>query len=186
MIITAARKDQSKDIASLIMKAMNYECCKNFAGPKYTLDDFYRMLIRLVEREDSQYSYLNTIVAINSKGVVGIIVSYDGGMLKELRKAFIYEAKKEFGIDYSKMEDETQKDELYIDSLAVSEDYRNLGIATSLIKEVIKKSKSLGIKKTGLLVDTGNPKAENLYTSIGFKYVDNKCWGGHNMKHLQY
>lgn len=186
MIITIARKEQSKDIAALIMKAMNYECCKNFAGPDHSLDDFNRMLIRLVEREDSQYSYRNTIVAMNSNSVVGIIVSYDGGMLHELRKAFIDEAKKEFGIDYSNTEDETQKEELYIDSLAVSENYRNLGVATALIKEVIKKSNILGLKNTGLLVDIGNPKAEKLYTSIGFKYIDNKCWGGHNMKHLQY
>lgn len=186
MIITTGQKDQSKDIASLIMKAMNYECCKQFAGPDHTLDDFNKMMTTLVEREDSQYSYHNTMVAIDSNNIIGIIVSYDGAMLQDLRKAFIDEAKKEFGLDYSEMEDETQEGELYIDSLAVAQDYQHLGIATSLIKETIKKSKRLRIKKTGLLVDIGNPKAEKLYTTIGFKYVDNKCWGGHKMKHLQY
>ena len=42
-------------IASLIMEAMNAECCQNFAGPKHTLVDFHRMMTRLVEMEDSQY-----------------------------------------------------------------------------------------------------------------------------------
>ena len=44
----------------------------------------------------------------------------------------------------------------------------------------------MGLPAVGLLVDKGNPKAEKLYTRIGFKYVGDSSWGGHEMKHLQY
>lgn len=54
--IENATPDMASHIASLIMEAMNAECCQNFAGPKHTLVDFHRMMTRLVEMEDSQYS----------------------------------------------------------------------------------------------------------------------------------
>ena len=56
-------------IASLIMEAMNAECCQNFAGPKHTLVDFHRMMTRLVEMEDSQYSYRNVLAAYTISSV---------------------------------------------------------------------------------------------------------------------
>ena len=36
-----------------------------------------------------------------------------------------------------------------------------------------------------LLVDKGNPKAERLYRSIGFEYVEDAMWGGHEMRRLR-
>lgn len=100
-------------------------------------------MTRLVAREDSQYSYKNTLVALDedSKGVIGICVSYDGADLHSLRKAFIEEAIKEFGIDYSGIDDETEKGELYIDSLVVDERYRNMGFVSALLKATCEKQK---------------------------------------------
>ena len=60
MNIQQACKEQAPEIASLIMEAMNYECCQNFAGPHHSLRDFYLCMGNLVGREDSQYSYLHT------------------------------------------------------------------------------------------------------------------------------
>ena len=76
------------------MMAMTDDCCLYFCGDGYGLEDFYRMMTRLVEREDSQYSFKNTLVAMDGDKVVGISVSYDGGKLHTLRKAFIESAKK--------------------------------------------------------------------------------------------
>jgi ribosomal protein S18 acetylase RimI-like enzyme len=121
----------------------------------------------------------------DSEAVIGVCVSYDGADLHRLRKAFIEEAIKEFGIDYSGIDDETEKGELYIDSLAVDERYRNMGIASALLKATCEKAESLNIPSTGLLVDCGNPKAEQLYSKLGFKYLNDTAWGGHKMKHLQ-
>lgn len=75
--------DKASHIASLIMEAMNTDCCQNFAGPHHTLVDFHQMMERLVKMEDSQYSYLNTLVASNSEGIItGILVAYDGAKLE--------------------------------------------------------------------------------------------------------
>ena len=62
-----ATKEQSADIARLIMMAMTDDCCLYFCGDGYGLEDFYRMMTRLVEREDSQYSFKNTLVAMDGK-----------------------------------------------------------------------------------------------------------------------
>ena len=111
--IREATKSQATEIACLIMTAMTDDCCLYFCGEGYGLEDltsgracshsaeqaslrrsrllaaFRRMMTMLVEREDSQYSYRNTLVAMDEDKVVGISVSYDGGRLHELRRAFI-------------------------------------------------------------------------------------------------
>ena len=40
IIIANAQPHQASDIASLIMLAMNHDCCRYFAGPNHTLNDF--------------------------------------------------------------------------------------------------------------------------------------------------
>lgn len=182
--IEKAQPFQASAIASLIMLAMNHACCQYFAGPHHTLSDFQQLMIRLVERRDSQYSYLHTLVALNGNEVIGCCVSYEGEKLHALRRAFIDEALASFGIDYSAMEDETQAGELYIDSLAVDARYQGRGIATALLKATCEKALALHLP-AGLLVDKGNPAAKRLYTRLGFRYVNDATWGSHPMKHLQ-
>lgn len=184
--IAPATPDKASHIASLIMEAMNTDCCQNLAGPHHTLVDFHCMLTRLVEMEDSQYSYRNTLVAMTTDGIlVGVLVSYDGGKLKVLRRRFVEEAIVAFGIDYSGMDAETEEGEFYFDSLAVSSPYRGKRIATRLLQAGVQRAKEMGASVVGLLCDKGNPSAEQLYAKVGFKYVDDTIWGGHAMKHLQ-
>lgn len=187
MEIQTAQKHQALSIARLIMQAMNYDCCRYFTGPDHTLDDFERVMTNMVLAENSQYSYLNTLVAIDADGgLCGACVSYDGARLHELRRPFFDTCKEHFGRDVSGIGDETQAGELYLDSLAVYESYRGKGVATRLLQAAIDKGKALGLPAVGLLVDKGNPKAEKLYLRVGFKYVGDSSWGGHEMKHLQY
>lgn len=187
MKIQTATKSQTPIISQLIMTAMTDDCCQYFAGEHHTLADFRSMMTSLVEREDSQYSYLNTLVAIDDDGdVMGAIVGYDGGKLHELRQAFINAAKECFGRDFSRMDDETQAGEVYLDSLAVMPDHRGKGIATSLLRAMIEKAAKEGHPAVGLLVDKGNPNAERLYLHVGFEYANDSSWGGHPMRHLVY
>ena len=187
MNIQKAEKEQARSIARLIMMAMTEECCLYYIGTGQTLEDFYNTMTALVESEHSQYSYSNTLVATGDNGdIIGISTSYDGAKLHELREAFINAARKDFGRDFNGMADETQAGELYLDSLAVEPSFRKRGVATALLKATIQKAQGMGLPAVGLLVDKGNPKAEQLYTSIGFKYVNDSTWGGHAMKHLQY
>lgn len=206
--IREASKSQAAEIASLIMTAMTDDCCLYFCGEGYGQEDlasgracsrsaeqaslrrsrllaaFRKMMTMLVEREDSQYSYQNTLVAMDAEQVVGISVSYDGGCLHELRRAFIEAAKEQIGKDHSGMDDETQAGELYLDSLAVLPKYRRQGIARKLLLATKERANLLGLPRVGLLVDKDNPVGEALYTSVGFQYVNDNQWGGHPMKHL--
>lgn len=189
MKIVPASIEQAESIASLIMLAMNHECCQNFAGPSHTLEDFHRMMIALVRRDDSQYSYRNAMVALDDNTtdghpvVAGVIVGYDGADLHRLRETFLQAAKEFLGQDFRGMDDETQAGEYYIDSLAVNESYRHQGLATLLLKKLIDQKGQR--QPVGLLVDKGNPGAERLYRSLGFEYVNDTTWGGHEMRHLQ-
>ena len=182
--IREATKIQAAEIAYLIMTAMTDDCCLYFCGEGYGLEDFRKMMTILVEREDSQYSYRNTLVAMDADKVVGISVSYDGGRLHELRHVFIEAAKEHIGKDHSGMDDETQAGELYLDSLAVLPEYRRQGIARKLLLATKERANLLGLPRVGLLVDKDNPVGEALYTSVGFQYVNDNQWGGHPMKHL--
>ena len=166
------------------MTAMTDDCCLHFCEAGYGLEDFREMMTMLVEREDSQYSYLNTLVAMDEDRLVGIAVSYDGGHLHSLRQAFVQAAKECIGKDHSGMDDETQAGELYLDSLAIEPEHRRQGIARQLLKATKEKAERMGLPCVGLLVDNGNPAGEKLYTSIGFRYVNDSSWGGHPMKHL--
>ena len=182
--IRKAIREQAPEIARLIMMAMTDECCLHFCGEGYGLEDFRKMMTRLVERVDSQYSYVNTYVACDGNKVVGISVSYDGGKLHALRRVFLELSKEYIGKDNSGMDDETQAGELYLDSLAVLPEYRRQGIARQLIMATKERAEELNLPGVGLLVDKGNPIGESLYTSIGFRYSDDSHWGGHEMKHL--
>lgn len=185
MKIIQATKQQAAAIARLIMTAMTDDCCLYFAGNGHTLDDFHRMMTSLVERDDSQYSYRNTLVACGDEGQIqGAIVAYDGARLHELREAFIGAARECLGWDFSSMDDETQAGEVYLDSLAVLEEHRGKGIATALLRAEIERAAREGHSAVGLLVDKGNPNAERLYRSVGFEYANDASWGGHPMKHL--
>ena len=186
MTIKEAERCDSKAIANLIMAAMSEDCCLYYAGPEHTLDDFRQMMTRLVEKDFSQYSYRNTLVAKDDAGeLMGAIVTYDGALLHELRKVFIAAAQECFGRDYSGMSDETQAGELYVDSFAVFPQYRRKGVATALLHAAISRAAELGHGIVGLLVDKGNPTAQRLYEKVGFCYVGDAEWGGHPMKHMQ-
>lgn len=184
--IQPAIREQAESIAQLIMTAMTDECCLFFIGENQTLDDFKQAMICLVNDEQSQYSYTNTLVAVHNNDVVGICLSYDGKDLRFLRSKFIEIAKVRFNRDFADMNDETQEGELYVDSLAVKKSFRGRGIAQKLLKATIEKARNLHINHVGLLVDCNNPLAEKLYSKVGFQYVNDSSWGGHSMKHLQY
>lgn len=105
IIIKPATRGQASEIAWLIMEAMDYDCCRHFAGEQHTLDDFHDMMTALVEMDDSQYSYRNTLCAMAGDDIAGMLVGYDGKDLLRLRKAFIHLAKEQLGQDFSDIDE---------------------------------------------------------------------------------
>ena len=173
-------------ITQLIIQAMTPECCLYFCGREHSIEEFAQMMQQLVERTDTQYSYLNTLCAVDSHDrVIGISVSYDGTLLHSLRQRFIDAVSITFGKQLDGMADETSAGELYLDSLAVHPSAQGRGIATTLLDATAEKARQMSVGPLGLLVDTGNPRAERLYLRCGFRQVGTNRWGGHDMKHLQ-
>ena len=68
----------------------------------------------------------------------------------------------------------------------ISSDATNYEIVLAVrLLNATSKALQMNIPAVGLLVDKANPRAERLYTRVGFCYVNDSEWGGHAMKHLQ-
>lgn len=59
----------------------------------------------------------------------------------------------------------------YLSLLGVKKSFRGMGIGHVLLETFIGVSRSLGYKKCSLLVSHFNPRAKNLYQSLGFRKV---------------
>lgn len=184
--IEPATPDDASHIATAIMSAVGSECCEGLAGTAHTLADVHRLFEELARRDDSQYSYRNTLVARTSDGkVAGLCIAYDGADLHRLGRAFLETAKRMLGLDLAGGPDETSPDEFYLDTLAVWPEYRRHGIGAGLLKAQAARGKELTGKPAGLLVDKDNADAERLYRSVGFRPDGERPFLGIMMNHLK-
>lgn len=184
--IRPATPDDAPAIARGIIMAVGEEIATDFAGSPERLPLVEKVFTDLARRDDSQYSYRNSLVAETRDGeIAGIIVSYDGALLHDLRPAFCEEAAATLGINIKSedMHDETSPDEIYLDSLAVFPPYRRNGLGRKLIAAAIESHKGAG-KPIGLLCDPPNKKARLLYESLGFKPAGQRPFADTMMDHL--
>ena len=144
----------------------------------------YGIFKELAARTDAQYSYCNALIAEVDGEVAGAIVGYDGARLYELREPLLVLVRKHQGRELD-IEDETSAGEFYIDSLAVLPRFRGCGVGCSLLTAAAERAFAAGHERVGLIVDFDNPRAEALYTSIGFKRVNPTTFLGHDMWHMQ-
>ena len=174
-------------IACAIVEAIGQDIALGLAGSPDRIPLVYGVFASLAGREDTQYSYRNALVALDSDDeIAGIIISYDGARLRELRKAFIELANNVLGTDFDEatLAEETSPDEIYLDPLCVFDRYRGQGLGGKLIEAAAKRHKASG-KPLGLLVDHDNPGARNLYVKMGFKPVGERPFAGTMMEHMQ-
>jgi ribosomal protein S18 acetylase RimI-like enzyme len=144
----------------------------------------YPVFRELAEREMTQYSYRNALVAEVDGVAAGALVGYDGARLKELREPIFPLLEKYLG-EALQIEDECEAGEFYLDSLGVLPEFRGLGVGSQLLTAMRDRAFSEGHQRVGLIVDFDNPRAERLYTSLGFQRVGEKRFLGHRMWHLQ-
>ncbi len=178
--IRKAKKSDAPTIAkAVVMGIGDEEALKRYCG-----EDYISLLSMIASHENSQYSYINCLIAEINGNNVGAVIGYDGAKLLELRNntySIIHEA---LGRT-PHIPDETEAGEFYLDTLAVFPEYRNKGIGKSLIAAICRQAFENGHEHVGLIVDHDNPKAEALYTSIGFVRVGTKEFFGHQMWHMQ-
>ncbi len=185
MKIVCAELADAPLIGRVVVEAIGEDISAAFAEGK-GIDAVVQLFAGLAAREDSQYSYLNTLKAVDDDGeAMGFAVGYDGAELHRLRRAFYSEVKRVLGKDMEgKMGDECQPGEYYLDSLAVFPQYRGRGIARELIKAMAERA-SLSGKPLGLLCKKTNIRARSLYDCSGFIQVGEAPFAGEIMDHLQ-
>ncbi len=179
IIIRQALKKEAPQIAELFMLAWPVDVILESNHVSY--DWFHESITLVAASEQTIYSYENTIVAEIDGKVVGAMCAYDGADYQELKQPIIDILGKDSGFAQLK---ETEEGEFYLDSVGVLPEYRGRGIASKIIEAQCERAVSLGHKVAGLIVDLDNPRAEALYTRLGFRYQGNKDFFGHPMKHM--
>lgn len=178
--IRKAVKDDAAIIGCVVAMAIGMDGAEDYAGA-----DAVRVLTEVAEREDSQYSYRNALVAEADGRVAGAVVGYDGARLAPLRDGSLTVIRK-YHPDLEVTADETGAGEFYLDSLGVLPEFRGCGIGSLLMDAMMEQAAAAGGHRCfGLLVDPENPGAERLYRSKGFMQVGETPFFGHMMKHMQ-
>lgn len=132
------------------------------------IEEAIHFLTTLFKQPDNLYSYQNTIVAVDQEGdIVGSITGYNGNDYLKLREPVLELMQKKYNNPMIP-EQETQDDEYYLDTVAVSPLAQGKGIGSHLIQAAVDYAKSKQHKQVGLLVDLENPNAMKLYSRLGF------------------
>ena len=179
ILIRQAHKEEAAQIAELFMMAWPVD--EILDSNQLTYDQLQESITLIAASEETIYSYENTYVAEADGKVVGAMCAYDGADYQRLKQPIVDILGPDSGFALLK---ETEAGEFYLDSVGVLKEYRGKGIASKLFAAQIERARSLGHKVAGLIVDIDKPKAEALYTRLGFRHIDNKDFFGHPMKHM--
>lgn len=172
-------------VAQAIIEAIGRDHCVELVGSEDRLPELEAIFRELAEAEESQYSYRNTLRAVDTDGnTAGVCISYDGEHLARLREPFLKRVEERFGMDTTNVDDETDASEVYLDTLMVKPEYRGRGIASALLRASIEKARGIG-KPAGLLVAYDNHDARRLYEHVGFKSIAPRSFFGIMMEHMQ-
>lgn len=185
MNIRSATPADARLIAQSVTEAIGAEITDSLAGKAHTREEVIDLFESLARRDDTQYSYLNTLVAEDDMGEPsGVCVAYDGAGLHEMREHFFAAAKQLLDRDMTAMEDECTPDEFYLDTLAVIPSRRGRGYAQALIMATAERARKCG-KPLGLLVEKENHPARALYEKCGFRFFDERPFAFVMMDHLR-
>lgn len=179
MTIRMARPEEAAQIAGLLMLAWPVDEILESNGISY--EELHAYITHVAENKGNIYSFENTVVAEIDGKIAGAMCAYDGAEYQRLKQPIVDTLGKDSGFADLK---ETEAGEFYLDSVGVLPEYRGRGIASRLFEAQCQRAASLGHKIAGLIVDTDKPQAEALYARLGFRYIDDKNFFGHKMKHM--
>ncbi|MET6991573.1 GNAT family N-acetyltransferase [Sediminicola arcticus] len=141
-------------------------------------------LIYFLNRGNNQYSYQNCYVAERDDEIIGVANLYNGSDLEQLRQPVLEYIDQHYATDLH-IEDETQKGEYYIDTIAVKSNEQGNGVGSQMLQHLINEYMANKKQTLGLLVNENNPNAKKLYLKMGFASVGKKKLLGHQLDHLQ-
>ncbi|WP_270090607.1 GNAT family N-acetyltransferase [Sphingobacterium sp. SYP-B4668] len=180
------RKAQPTDeaAAALMLQAME-DIVYRFIGKKDKKEATY-FLTELFKQKSNQYSYENTFVAIDENDqIVGSITAYDGDQLASLRAPVLRLMQDKYN-QHLQLDNETDGDELYLDTIAVAPNQQGKGIGGLLLRHILNYAQDHNFSKVGLLVDFTNPNAQRLYARVGFQIDSKKDFAGGQYYHMIY
>lgn len=137
--------------------------------------------------EKSRYHYSRAIVAKNDENiVVGVAFGYPDTEEKILDNALQTILADKYSYHRWLFSDpEVFDNEWYLDSIVVTDAARGQGIGKQLITAAEIRAKQENRETIGLNVDNVNPRAQKLYTALGFEPVGKITIGKHDYTHMQ-
>lgn len=178
--IRSARVEDAATIARAVAMAIgDKEALRAYCG-----DDYMAVLTQIAATKGTQYSWQYALVAEVDGTAAGSIVGYDGDDLQPLREGTFAIVRQLTG-RIPNIANETEGGEYYLDSVGVLPEFRGLNVGRTLVREFCNKVFAKQHNCVGLIVDSNNPQAEKLYTSLGFERVGTRLFFGHRMWHLQ-
>lgn len=145
-------------------------------------------LTKLFHIEDNRLSYQNVLVKEKEGNLAGVLLAYHGSEAVRLDQPILERLRSLNRGSEIRISQEADKDEYYIDSLAVSPNARGKGIGQELIQAAEKKAAASGYARIALIVVQENPRARALYERLGYvknkeKIINNKTYD-HMVKQL--
>ncbi len=185
MDIRKATIEDAGTIALNVMAAMDFDV---FSGPLN--EDLARLHTKLTDicaREDTLYSWKNTLVACVDGTVIGSLTSYNGADYVRMRDVTFGLVKERLGWVPPMVDDETKEGEWYLDSLAVLPEFRKKGVARFLINQSLETGEALGFTLASLIVLASAERLIAFYESCGFTpdgHLD--CFGHDYLRMVSY
>ncbi|MBQ7952651.1 MAG: GNAT family N-acetyltransferase [Alistipes sp.] len=178
--IRSARVEDAATIARAVAMAIgDKEALRAYCG-----EDYMAVLTQIAATKGTQYSWQYALVAEVDGTAAGAVVGYDGDDLQPLREGTFAIVQQLTG-RVPNIANETEGGEYYLDSVGVLPEFRGLNVGRTLVREFCNKVFATQHNCVGLIVDSNNPQAEKLYTSLGFERVGTRLFFGHRMWHLQ-
>lgn len=178
--IRSARVEDAATIARAVAMAIgDKEALRAYCG-----EDYMAVLTQIAATKGTQYSWQYALVAEVDGTAAGAVVGYNGDDLQPLREGTFAIVRQLTG-RVPNIANETEGGEYYLDSVGVLPEFRGLNVGRTLVREFCNKVFATQHNCVGLIVDSNNPQAEKLYTSLGFERVGTRLFFGHRMWHLQ-
>ncbi len=192
MKIRKATIDDAAAVARNVMAAMEFDVYAPAGDDgSWVMDSETREMLEgmteICRREDTLYSWRNTLVAEADEGevevegcagggwldgglmVVGSLTSYDGAEYLAMRELTFGLAREKFGWNPPLMDDETRAGEWYMDSLAVHPSFRGRGLARLLFLQAFEVAEALGFTQASLIALASADRLVAYYESVGFR-----------------
>ncbi len=136
------------------------------------------LLARLFTRRGHRLSYSYATMAEGREGPGALMIAIPGRELRRLtwglRAAMSAEAGPTIGVRFAArwlpflLRAEAARDELYIDTLSVTDAWRGRGVGSMLLAEAERRARAMGLRACSLSVDLTNPDAQRLYERRGY------------------